>query len=216
MNLPYVGYTYCIKFLVTGQVYYGSRCAKNCNPNEFWVTYFTSSKLVKSLIQQYGKESFDVEIRKTFADDPKKAQDWERRVLRRIDAGRKSNFLNKSNGVAPIMSGWKNPFYGKKHTDETREKMKKSRPDVRGDKNPRWKGGKDRRKFLGDEVARQQSQSELMRTNNPMSNPESRKKLSDAALQRKTLRCVHCDKCFEPGGFAVHTKSLAKKGIHLS
>jgi hypothetical protein len=216
MNLSYVGYTYCIKFLVTGQVYYGSRCAKNCNPNEFWVTYFTSSKLVKSLIEQYGKESFAVEIRKTFTDDPKKAQEWERRVLRRIDAGRKSIFLNKSNGVAPILSGWKNPFYGKRHTDETKEKMKKSRPSMQGDKNPRWKGGKDRRKFLGDDAARQQSHAEYMRRNNPMSNPESRKKLSEAALRRKSLKCAHCDKEFEPGGFSVHTRALAKKGILIS
>lgn len=123
MNLSFVGYTYCIKFLPTGQVYYGSRCAKNCNPSEFWVKYFTSSKLVKKLINEYGKDSFVFEIRKTFADDPKKAQHWEKRVLRRINAGSSPMFLNKSNGVAPTLIGWKNPFYGKKHTDESRKIM---------------------------------------------------------------------------------------------
>lgn len=118
-----VGYTYCIKFLLTSQIYYGSRCAKGCHPDEFWKTYFTSSKLVKKLVEQYGKDSFEVQIRKIFNDNPKNAQEWERRVLKRIKAGEKPNFLNKSNGVAPILTGWKNPFYGKKHSDETRKKM---------------------------------------------------------------------------------------------
>jgi hypothetical protein len=37
MNLSYVGYTYFIKFLVTGQVYYGSRCDKEFEPGGFSV-----------------------------------------------------------------------------------------------------------------------------------------------------------------------------------
>ena len=57
-----------------------------------------------------------------------------------------------------IMSGENNPFYGKKHTQETREKMSKavvesydyrrehnpesiSHPMPKGDKSARWKGG---------------------------------------------------------------------------
>jgi len=123
MKLPYVGYTYCIKFLKTGQVYYGSRCAKKCNPSEFWVTYFTSSKVIKKLIEEHSKDSFIFEIRKTFKTNPKDAQQWERRVLRRMNAGHDQRFLNKSNGVVPALSGWKNPFYGKKHSDEIRKLM---------------------------------------------------------------------------------------------
>lgn len=63
MNLPY---TYFIRNRVTGQFYYGSRC-KNVALNrsakeDFWIHYFTSSKKVKNLITEYGKDSFDFEI----------------------------------------------------------------------------------------------------------------------------------------------------------
>jgi len=44
----YQPYTYLIKFLPTGQVYYGSSYANNkhkvSNPEQLWITYFTSSK----------------------------------------------------------------------------------------------------------------------------------------------------------------------------
>ena len=136
MNISYVGYTYCIKFLTTNQVYYGSRCAKNCHPSEFWVTYFTSSKAVKKLISEYGKDSFIFEIRKTFPARPKDAQEWERRVLRRINAGGRQDFLNKSNGVAPKLSGWKNPFFGKKHSEGSKSAMSaKAKERLKNPKN---------------------------------------------------------------------------------
>ena len=65
----HIGYTYIIRFLPTGQVYYGSRCAYGCHPNEFWVTYFTSSKLITQMIQEHGVDSFVFEIRKQFSND---------------------------------------------------------------------------------------------------------------------------------------------------
>lgn len=34
-----------------------------------------------------------------------------------------------------------NPFYGKKHTEETKRKMSENHIDVIGDNNPNWKGG---------------------------------------------------------------------------
>lgn len=215
MTSPSIGYTYLIKFLPTGQVYYGSRCGKNCNPSEFWVKYFTSSKVVKNLIKEHGKESFVYEIRKTF-NDPKDAQKWERKVLRRMDVARKSYFLNKSNGVAPILSGWKNPFFMKKHTEQTKQKMKENQPNKNGEKNPNWKGGKDRRKFKGDEIKRKQAQSDLMKIKNPMLNEEVRKKHTEAISKRKTYACEHCGKVLNLGGYTVHRKALLKNNIIIN
>ena len=123
MKQTTIGYTYYITFLPTGQIYYGSKCSKGSHPDNFWKTYFTSSKLVKDLIKQFGLNAFTFKIRKIFKDDPKLAQSWERRVLKKIKAGERLDFLNKSNGVAPILVSWKNPFYGKTHSEETKKKM---------------------------------------------------------------------------------------------
>lgn len=55
-------YVYKIELPTTGQFYYGSRynhVKKNRYPeSDIWVHYFTSSKLVKGLIQLYGKNAF--------------------------------------------------------------------------------------------------------------------------------------------------------------
>ena len=68
----------------TNKAYYGVRYADGCNPSDLWVTYFTSSKRVKRLIEEYGKDSFKVEIRKIFSDK-QSAINWEEKVLRRLN-----------------------------------------------------------------------------------------------------------------------------------
>lgn len=88
-------YTYLVKNTQTNQVYYGCRYAKGCNPSEFWVTYFSSSKYVKELIEQYGKESFVFEIRKTFTSVAN-ARLWEHKVLRRMKVVKDNRFINKT------------------------------------------------------------------------------------------------------------------------
>jgi len=63
MNIPYV---YFLKNKSTNLKYVGVRYSKNCHYTDFWVKYFTSSKLVKNLIVIYGKEDFEFKILKTF------------------------------------------------------------------------------------------------------------------------------------------------------
>lgn len=46
---------------IYGEIYIGSRTAKKCDPREFWVTYFTSSKVVRSLIDKFGYDYFNIE-----------------------------------------------------------------------------------------------------------------------------------------------------------
>jgi len=56
-------YVYLIKNKITNQFYYGSRAGnvrKNLSPKEdLWIYYFTSSKKVKSMINEYGLDSFE-------------------------------------------------------------------------------------------------------------------------------------------------------------
>jgi len=65
-NLPFVPYVYYIKHLPTGIWYIGSKYAKSAHPSTFLKTYFTSSKLIQSLLSD--SEMCDVEYRilKTF------------------------------------------------------------------------------------------------------------------------------------------------------
>jgi hypothetical protein len=116
MNIPY---TYLVTHLPTGKKYYGVRYAKNCNPSDLWDTYFTSSKKIKALIEETGKDSFKYEIRKTFLSADK-AREWEHRFLRRINAISREDFLNMTHGKALP------PRYGP-HSEETKRKMSKPR-----------------------------------------------------------------------------------------
>lgn len=93
-------YTYLLKHIPTGKVYYGCRFAKKCSPDDFWKSYFTSSKYVKELISKYGKESFVFEIRKTFSNVDT-CRLWESKVLKRLNVlNRQDIFINKTDNIS--------------------------------------------------------------------------------------------------------------------
>lgn len=94
MSTPFSYYLY---HKLTQKHYYGIRHGKNANPDTLWKTYFSSSKIVKELILKHGVDSFTVEVRKTF----KSSQDailWEHKVLRRLGASFRSDWINRHNG----------------------------------------------------------------------------------------------------------------------
>jgi hypothetical protein len=96
MTIPY---TYLLKHIPTGKVYYGCRFADGCNPSEFWNTYETSSKYVKQLVEQYGKDSFSFEIRKVF-NDKTSCRIWETKVLKRLKVISRDDFLNMTDNIS--------------------------------------------------------------------------------------------------------------------
>jgi hypothetical protein len=134
MNI-YTPFTYVVKFKPTGQIYYGSRTKQGCQPTDLWNSYYTSSKLVRQLIAEHGRDAFEVEIRRTF-QTKEAALLWEHRVLRRVDAAHNPRWLNKNNGDRKFFGG--RAFAGKKHTEDARRRMA---INSSGPKNPNW-GGK--------------------------------------------------------------------------
>lgn len=93
-NSPVKAYTYLLKHIPSGRVYYGSRQASN-PASDLFISYFSSSKRVHSLLAEDGIDSFSFEIRRTFPDYDS-ARRWEIMVLRRMNVISDDKWLNLS------------------------------------------------------------------------------------------------------------------------
>jgi len=117
-------YTYLLKHIPTGLVYYGCRYAKGCDPSEFWAKYKTSSKYVKNLIDQYGSDTFQYEIRKVF-NSTESARIWESRVLKRLKVVSREIFINRTDNISisgeDAERGRKNRISTEKHKNAVAE-----------------------------------------------------------------------------------------------
>ena len=119
-------YTYLIGWSKLNCWYYGSeygQVGKTANPKNLWTTYFTSSYIVKNFRKEYGEPDV-IEVRRTFLTE-ESCKRWERRVLKKMNVMNSTKWLNQNDKFAPpALPGNTNPFFGKKHSDETRAKMK--------------------------------------------------------------------------------------------
>lgn len=83
--MNYTAYTYLITHKPTNQLYYGVRHSvnrKNMDPEQdLWVDYFTSSKAVHALIEEWGKDTFDIKIDRLF-DTAEEAIAYEEQYLK--------------------------------------------------------------------------------------------------------------------------------------
>lgn len=92
-------YTYFIGWTAHNKYYYGVQYGVNCDPTNLWVTYFTSSTVVKEFRKKYGEPDI-VEVRKIFADVDR-AKLWELRVLQRLKVVLREDFLNQNAAPGP-------------------------------------------------------------------------------------------------------------------
>lgn len=129
----YQPYTYHIAWSKTNKHYYGVRYAKNCNPNDFWISYFTSSKIVQQYRKEHGEPDV-IEIRKTF-DSAEKARLWESKVLQKLNVLKSEKWLNAnisgekfhfSSHLRDDYSPW-NKGKTNVYSNETRKKMSETR-----------------------------------------------------------------------------------------
>jgi hypothetical protein len=93
-----LAYTYLIGWTQHQKWYYGVRYAKNAVPSDLWQTYFTSSKHVKRFRKDHSEPDV-ISIRKIFTNKDN-AILWESKVLRRINAINKVEFINQTNNKA--------------------------------------------------------------------------------------------------------------------
>ncbi len=115
-------YTYIIGWRKHDKFYYGVRYAKGCSPEDLWVDYFTSSRIVERFRKQHGEPDL-VRVHKLF-DQEMPARLYEERFLCRVKAASSSRWLNQHNGGKNFCLDF--------HTDETKLKMKGRIPWNRG------------------------------------------------------------------------------------
>ena len=98
-------FTYLIGWSEHSIFYYGVRYSrKNCHPDTLWTTYFTSSKYVKKFRSDWGEPDI-IQIRRMF-ETREQAVSWEYRVLRRLGAAKRKDFLNRTQSQAVSASGY--------------------------------------------------------------------------------------------------------------
>ena len=205
-------FTYLLKHLPTNKYYYGVRFKKNCNPNDLWTKYFTSSKKVKGLIRKYGKKSFQFEIRKTFKT-AKQAMNWEHKVLRRMKVIYRNDFLNQTDNKSidpkttiKANTGRKGYWLGKTFSKETRKKISISK---KGKNNPRYGV------IVSKETREKRSKTLKQRYKNPNNiHPWLGKKHKSKTI--KKIRLANIGKNNPMYGkklTKLHRKRLSKSGI---
>lgn len=113
-------YVYRIKSK-QGHFYYGCRYAQGCDPTDFWSTYFTSSKPVRSLIEEHGKDFFEPKIVKVCRTQ-EEALRIERTLISRSHQlpGCLNQFLCRKDGTAVHFGTFGPP------SEETREKIRQA------------------------------------------------------------------------------------------
>jgi hypothetical protein len=104
MNI-YNPYTYYVGWSSLDKWYYGVRFAKGCDPSEFWVKYFTSSKEVKILREKFGEPDI-IKLDKLFTD-ANEAREYEHKILKFLEADKNDKWLNKTCGKCPTSKGIK-------------------------------------------------------------------------------------------------------------
>ena len=115
--MKYLAYTYLIK-CPNGKSYYGYRSANETSPeDDLWKHYFTSSKVIAELREQYSDDEFIATIDKTFAT-AEEAVKYEEFFLTENDCAGSDEWVNKKNSSGE----WHN-VGGYKLSEKTKRKM---------------------------------------------------------------------------------------------
>ena len=112
-------YTYSIRHLLTNKIYYGVRKSTTV---DIGTTYFSSSKLVKQMLQEEPIENFKFKVRKKFLSY-EEARLHETKVLSRIKAVSNPMVLNQAVSSPRLCA--KNPTAEIQRRESISEAMKK-------------------------------------------------------------------------------------------
>ena len=200
----YQPYTYLIGWSNHNKWYYGVRYAQNCNPQDLWNTYFTSSKHVKKFREECGEPDI-IQIRKIF-DTKDSAILWEEKVLQKMNVRNNDKWLNKNDCSAPpTYHGEEHPNFDNKWTTEQKniqsEKLKGKTKGIKKSEEHKKKISESKKRNWATNSELKEKISQKMKGNDYGKHKkgwkptiESRKRMSDSAKLR-VKKYVVCDLC---------------------
>jgi len=176
--MKYLAYTYLIK-CPNGKSYYGYRSANKTSPeDDLWKHYYTSSKLIAELREQYSDDEFIATVDKTF-ETAEEAYDYETKFLKENDCVNSDDWVNQQ--CFPVF----NSNTGREHTEEAKRKMSEA--------GKRRKHTEETRRKLSEAAKRRKHTEETKRKMSeshkgkkmPERSEEHRRKLSESGKRRK-------------------------------
>lgn len=207
-TIPYV---YLIGWKELDIWYYGRRTADGCSPDDLWVKYFTSSKVVKKCRSIHGEPDV-IMVRRTF-DNKEECAKWETKVLRRLKISETGKWLNLKvmpDSLPPKLYGVANPFYGKHHKKEDM---------IRGVNTRRRNGGGDYHQGKPspfDNPILREENAKRFRENNPAKDRELIKIMSSKRIATITTFKYWHDNWFKPRVDEAAYDAIMQNAYNLS
>lgn len=206
-----IPFTYILKFKPTNQYYYGVKYSKGSKPSDLWNTYFTSSSRVKKLIEEFGINSFDYKITKTFSNKID-AIEWEIRFQTKVKADKNAKFLNKRI--------WKNPYSAKGMIVINNPLTKETTFHDPKIKIPEGF-------LLGQLPSHKENLSKSMKGRIPYNKgkkckptgactEERKNNISESRLKTKKIKCDFCNKETDPGNFKQYHGDSCKLNPNIN
>lgn len=135
ITTPY-GYIYITTDLVNGMKYIGQRAWSMPDKQDY---YIGSGKAFQNAVKKRkNKKLFSKEII-DWANSKEELDQLERYYIAEYDAVKSDDFYNIQEGGGSWgvgqLAGEKNPFYGRHHSNETKQKIRDNKPDQSGENN---------------------------------------------------------------------------------
>lgn len=132
------GYIYMTTNKVNNHRYIGQRAWSDPDKKD---SYIGSGKAFLNAVKKYGRKNFSKEILQ-WASSKEELDELEKSFIKKYDAVNSPDFYNIQEGGGSWgvgqLAGERNPFYGKHHTEETKQKIKENLPDQSGENNPNY------------------------------------------------------------------------------
>ena len=177
--MKYLAYTYLIK-CPNDKSYYGYRSANETSPeDDLWKHYFTSSKVIQELREQYSDDQFIATIDKTFAT-AEEAFEYETKFLKENDCVNSDDWLNRN--CFPMFqdnTGRKLP----ERSEEHRRKLSEAAKGRKLSEETRRKMSEAKRKLPERSEEHRRNISEALKGRKL--SEETRRKMSEAKKGRK-------------------------------
>jgi len=189
------GYIYETTNLINGKTYIGQH-----KKDEFDIHYRGSGKLITQAISRYGKENFKTIVLE-WCESIEELNEREIYYIALYRAQNKAEYNISDGGLGTKgLVEEKNPFFGKKHTAQTKKLMSQIKKSIKGKDHPLYG-----RKMSPEHIAK------TRRTGSTQSK-ETREKISNSLSKERT--CYYCNKKIKNGVLLKqHIKNNHQKEI---